>query len=120
MKLVLSFLLLALAAITQAASATGDRLLSIWEDVEDQKLYSKFIGDLESMHNPRITTGKLATADSAFSAGRGYKITHATPKQEDLRLEHLGEKTFDHLVIFPTKSKGESKAQIVGIPLRLY
>lgn len=85
MKLVLSFLLLALAAITQAASATGDRLLSIWEDVEDQKLYSKFIGDLER---------------------RGYKITHATPKQEDLRLERLGENTFDHLVIFPTKSKG--------------
>lgn len=52
MKLVLSFLLLALAAITQAASATGDRLLSIWEDVEDQKLYSKFVADLESMQDP--------------------------------------------------------------------
>lgn len=51
MKLFLSFLLLALAAVTQAASATGDRLLSIWEDVEDQKLYSKFVGDLESMQS---------------------------------------------------------------------
>lgn len=53
MKLFLSFLLLALAAVTQAASATGDRLLSIWEDVDDQKLYSKFVGDLESMQIPR-------------------------------------------------------------------
>lgn len=52
MKFFLSFLLLALAAVTQAASATGDRLLSIWEDVEDQKLYSKFVGDLESMQHP--------------------------------------------------------------------
>jgi hypothetical protein len=59
MKLVLSFLLLALAAITQAASATGDRLLSIWEDVEDQKLYSKFIGDLESMQNLNLTVKSL-------------------------------------------------------------
>lgn len=56
MKLFLSFLLLALAAVTQAASATGDRLLSIWEDVEDQKLYSKFVGDLESMKFPKQFT----------------------------------------------------------------
>lgn len=64
MKLVLSFLLLALAAITQAASATGDRLLSIWEDVEDQKLYSKFIGDLESMQALKSIVHEIAMADS--------------------------------------------------------
>lgn len=49
MKFVLSCLLLFLAAVAQALSITGDRLLSIWEDVEDRKLYSKFIGDLEGM-----------------------------------------------------------------------
>lgn len=49
MKFVLSCLLLFLVAVAQALSATGDRLLSIWEDVADQKLYSKFLGDLESM-----------------------------------------------------------------------
>lgn len=49
MKFVLSCLLLFLAAVAQALSVTGDRLLSIWEDPEDQKLYSKFIGDLEGM-----------------------------------------------------------------------
>lgn len=49
MKLVFSCLLLFLAAVAQALSATGDRLLNIWEDKDDQKLYSKFLGDLESM-----------------------------------------------------------------------
>jgi hypothetical protein len=48
MKLLLPALLLFLAAVAQAASSTGSRLLSIWDDVEDQKLYSRFIGDLES------------------------------------------------------------------------
>lgn len=81
MKLVLSFLLLALAAITQAASATGDRLLSIWEDVEDQKLYSKFIGDLESMHNPRTITGRLAMADSASLQGEATRSHMRLPNK---------------------------------------
>lgn len=48
MRFVVSCLLLFLAAVAQAISATGDRLLTIWEDVDDQKLYSKFLGDLES------------------------------------------------------------------------
>lgn len=85
MKLLLSALLLFLAAVAQAVSSTGSRLLSIWDDVEDQKLYSRFIGDLEK---------------------RGYKISHATSKSEDLRLDHLGQRTYDHVMIFPTKSKG--------------
>lgn len=54
MKFVLSCLLLFLAAVAQAISATGSRLLTIWEDVDDQKLYSKFIGDLESTIMPQI------------------------------------------------------------------
>lgn len=49
MKFILSCLLLFLAAVAQAASATGNRLLAIWEDKDDQKLYSKFLADLESM-----------------------------------------------------------------------
>lgn len=47
MKFLLSSLLLLLAAVAHAVSSTGDRLLTIWEDVEEKKLYSKFIGDLE-------------------------------------------------------------------------
>lgn len=63
MKFVLSCLLLFLAAVAQALSATGDRLLSIWEDVADQKLYSKFLGDLESMALLKKTCCSLSIAD---------------------------------------------------------
>lgn len=52
MKVVFSCLLLFLAAVAQALSATGDRLLSIWEDVEDKKLYSKYLEDLEGTYFP--------------------------------------------------------------------
>lgn len=61
MKFVLTCLLLFLAAVAQALSATGDRLLTIWEDVDDKNLYSKFIGDLESMMLPQTSYGSLAT-----------------------------------------------------------
>lgn len=49
MKVILSCLLLFLAAVAQAISATGDRLLTVWEDKDDQKLYSKFLADLAGM-----------------------------------------------------------------------
>ena len=44
-----SFLVLLLATIAYAASATGDRLLVILEDVAQKADYSKFLGDLEGM-----------------------------------------------------------------------
>lgn len=81
MKLFLSFLLLALAAVTQAASATGDRLLSIWEDVEDQKLYSKFVGDLESMLHPNEIIHKLTLANSIALQGEGTRSHMRLPNR---------------------------------------
>lgn len=81
MKLFLSFLLLALAAVTQAASATGDRLLSIWEDVEDQKLYSKFVGDLESMQITREIPRELALANSVAVQGEGTRSHMRLPNR---------------------------------------
>lgn len=81
MKLFLSFLLLALAAVTQAASATGDRLLSIWEDVEDQKLYSKFIGDLESTLPPSNLTHALTFANSFALQGEGTRSHMRLPNR---------------------------------------
>lgn len=81
MKLFLSFLLLALAAVTQAASATGDRLLSIWEDVEDQKLYSKFVGDLESMLPPIDLTHALALANPVSLQGEGTRSHMRLPNR---------------------------------------
>ena len=42
----------------------------------------------------------------AATPGRGFKITYETPKSDSLTLFNLGEKAYDHLVLFPIKSKG--------------
>ena len=49
MKSLLSFLLLLLAAAAQAISVGGRRILAIWDDIEEQASYSKFVRDLEGM-----------------------------------------------------------------------
>lgn len=106
MKAVFSCLLLFLAAVAQALSATGDRLLTVWEDVEDKKLYSKYLEDLEGMFFLFATPNRLQLLTGHFSVGRGFKITHATPKQDDLKLQHLGERVYDQVMFFPIKAKG--------------
>lgn len=87
MKSLLSFLVLLSAAVfVRALSSTGSRLLAILEDVAEKERYSQFLGDLE---------------------GRGFKVSYETPKSEGLSLFRLGERAYDHLIFFPTKSKGE-------------
>ncbi|KAI1392102.1 Dolichyl-diphosphooligosaccharide-protein glycosyltransferase 48kDa subunit [Hypoxylon trugodes] len=85
MKSLVSFLVLLFAAIVHAISSSGDRLLVVLEDVAEKDAYSEFLGDLE---------------------GRGFQINYETPKSEGLRLFHLGEKSYDHVLFLPTKSKG--------------
>ncbi|KAH8838365.1 hypothetical protein MCOR27_009470 [Pyricularia oryzae] len=84
-KPILSLLFLLLAATVSAVSSSGNRLLAVLEDVAEKEKYSKFMGDLQS---------------------RGFSITYSTPKSDSLKLSHLGERVFDHVIIFPTKSKG--------------
>ena len=38
---------------------------------------------------------------------RGFDIAYETPKSESVNLFHLGEKTYDHVLLLPTKIKGE-------------
>ena len=40
--------------------------------------------------------------------GRGFKISYETPKSESLQLFHLGERTYDHILLLPSKTKGET------------
>lgn len=85
MKSLLSFFLLLAATLVSALSSTGDRLVAIFDDVAEKASYSKFLGDLES---------------------RGFKITYETPKSDSLSLFRLGERTYDHVIFFPSKVKG--------------
>lgn len=47
MRSLVSFLLLLLAAVAQAVSSRGERLLVVLDDVAEKAGYSKFFGDLE-------------------------------------------------------------------------
>lgn len=49
MRCLLSFLLLGLAAVTQAVSSSGDKLLVVLEELSDKPKYTKYFGDLEGM-----------------------------------------------------------------------
>lgn len=47
MKSFLSLFVLLFAAVVHAASASGDRLLVVLDDVAEKDAYSTFLGDLE-------------------------------------------------------------------------
>lgn len=49
MKTFLSFFVLLLAAVVQAVSSTGSRLLVVLDDAADKGKYSTFFGDLKGM-----------------------------------------------------------------------
>ncbi|KAK4124885.1 Dolichyl-diphosphooligosaccharide-protein glycosyltransferase 48kDa subunit [Parathielavia appendiculata] len=85
MRSLFSLFLFLFAAVVSAISASGNRLLVILEDVAEKTNYSKFLGDLES---------------------RGFQISFEVPKSESLALFHLGERSYDHIILFPTKAKG--------------
>lgn len=68
MKTFLSFVLLLLAAVVQAISSTGSRLLVVLNDPADKDKYSTFFGDLTGMilettaARPQLHTDKLTRA----------------------------------------------------------
>lgn len=81
---VLAILLAAVSAV-QAFSATGSKLLAVFDDAADKDSYSNFFSDL---------------------AGRGFDITYETAKSTSVSLFHLGERAYDHVIFFPIKAKG--------------
>ncbi|KAL2144511.1 hypothetical protein VTI28DRAFT_9016 [Corynascus sepedonium] len=85
MRSLFSIFVFVFAAVVSAISTSGNRLLAILDDVADKENYSKFVGDLES---------------------RGFQISFETPKSESLALFHLGERNYDHILLFPTRTKG--------------
>ncbi|KAE8454391.1 hypothetical protein EG329_000013 [Mollisiaceae sp. DMI_Dod_QoI] len=85
MRWLLSFLLLGLLSVVQAASSSGNKLLVVLEELAEKSKYSKYIADLE---------------------GRGFSITFESPKSDKVALFELGERAYDHVLLLPTKAKG--------------
>ncbi|KAG6007380.1 hypothetical protein E4U21_006084 [Claviceps maximensis] len=84
MQTILSAAVLLLAAVVSAVSTTGNRLLVVLDNVAEKDDYKQFFGDLTD---------------------RGYQISYETPRSDQIKLFHLGERTYDHLVFLPAKVK---------------
>jgi oligosaccharyltransferase complex subunit beta len=54
MRWLLSFLLLGFLAVVHAASASGNKLLVVLEELADKSKYSKYFGDLEGILSGNI------------------------------------------------------------------
>jgi len=78
-------LLLAIAAVASAKSFTGDRLLVVLEEQAEREKYSVFLEDL---------------------AARGFHTTVDSPKGDKVALFKHDERTYDHVLLLPAKSKG--------------
>ncbi|KAI9163976.1 Dolichyl-diphosphooligosaccharide--protein glycosyltransferase subunit wbp1 [Paramyrothecium foliicola] len=85
MRSFLSLAVLLFAAIASALSTSGNRLLVVLDELAEKEAYGYFFGDLSA---------------------RGFQISYETPKSEGLKLFHLGERTYDHVIFLPTKVKG--------------
>ncbi|KHJ30738.1 putative dolichyl-diphosphooligosaccharide--protein glycosyltransferase 48 kda subunit [Erysiphe necator] len=78
-------ILLGIISIAEAASSSGNKLLILLEESIEDTRYSKYIADLKD---------------------RDFQVTIESPKNGKLTLFELGERVYDHLVIFPCKTKG--------------
>ncbi|KAF1985424.1 oligosaccharyl transferase subunit beta [Aulographum hederae CBS 113979] len=85
MQWLLSLLLLGLVSIVSASSSSGSKLLVVLDDTAEKDSYSQFWGDLEE---------------------KGFKITYSSPKSDSVNLFKHGERDYDHILLFPPKSKG--------------
>src|ERR1700753_3031500 len=103
----LCLVLLSLLQLVSAKSAVGDRLLVVLEDESQKGLYSKFWADLEGMLNleePWLSHSSLRSSCPA----REFKLTFQSPRDESLSLFRHGELAYEHLLLTPPKSTGES------------
>lgn len=101
-------------AVVHALSSAGNRLLAILDDVADKDLFSTFWKDLEGeikLHEGWGWTNwsyfSNSTSSPGDTIGRGYSISFQSPKDQSLSLFKHGERAYDHIALFPLKSKGQ-------------
>ncbi|KAF9696825.1 hypothetical protein EKO04_005611 [Ascochyta lentis] len=85
MRWLLSFVVLTIAAVVKAASFTGNRLLVVLDEQAEREKYSVFLEDLTA---------------------RGFHTTVESPKGDKVALFKHDERTYDHVLLLPAKSKG--------------
>lgn len=96
--------MLAFVSLAQALSSSGTRLLVVLEDLAEKDNYSKFWQDLEC--TDKIPSLRCSLELTICSIARGYSVSFESPKNEKLALVKYNERAYDHLILFPPKSKG--------------
>lgn len=85
---------------------------------EDKSLYSTLWADLEGIRTLSTVLLCLLSLRNmnciliCVLTGRGYDITFESPKSDQLSLFAHGEKAYDHLILLPSKSKGQWHARL--------
>lgn len=115
MRWLFSVLLFALLGAVQALSSSGSRLLVVLEDLAEKDKYSEFWSDLQCTYRCSLCNSHVAHAN--FVTARGYQLTIESPKTSGLSLFQHDERAYDHLIIFPPKSKGLGPALTAHILL---
>ena len=98
-----------LVSATAPSSVTGSRLLVVTEDAQSVKsAYSQFLGDLEGSYPLSFPPLSLPSLTAIAWPGRGYEVNFQSPKDDEKKLSLLthGERAYDHVILFPPKSKG--------------
>lgn len=87
LPLLTSVVLLALAAPTQAASATGQRVLVVLDAALERSSFSQFFGALEQQ--------------------LGLQLSYKSTKDEKPLLTEFGQSQFEHLLLLAPSAKCE-------------
>ena len=103
MRWLFQWLLLCLAACVHCLSSSGKRLLAVIEESSEIDKYSQFWDDLRGEH---FTFPSLKAFALSIGTGRGFSVTHESPKNEKLALIKHGVRNYDHVILFPPQSKG--------------
>lgn len=113
MQSILVAIICLFAALVPAISTTGSRLLVVLDDVAEKANYKQFLGDLSGTHEFRNANRHRVSIDGLTdeSIERGYQISYETPRSEKIKLFHLGERTYDHLVFLPARVKGKIRSR---------
>ena len=98
-----------------AAPLTGGRVLAVIEEHSDNAKYSQFLTDLRGKAAPVNFFG-IAKLTYSLTLGRGYDVKLESAKKDTLALFEHGEKAWDHVILFPPKSKGDNIPFLLASP----
>jgi len=112
-----AFLLFFVNLFVSWVSATplaGGRVLAVIEEQYDNAKYSQFLMDLRG--KAPVNFFGIAKLTYSLTPGRGYDVKLESAKKDTLMLLEHGDKVWDHVILFPPKSKGDNIPLLSCLP----